>query len=822
MADPLLPLSGAPRSSLVKAEKLLQLRKQRYEFATKYHHSTRGEPLDFKNYPHIKALYNSVAAEIAVQGSTQCFKAQPLTSKVHTPGGWKLMGDLKVGDLASTPDGGQAPITQVQPQGKKQIYKIVLSDGREVEACADHLWQVRRKNDDGTLGPEGILTTSEISCGMSTKDHSFVLPTNRPIQKPERDLPVDPYQAGVNTAHKVALVHTEIPEDYLEGALWQRLAFLQGILDTSGIVKDEISLYSRCETWIKQVQHLVLSLGGTTTLTKAGNYRLDIYYEAPQALFQSYKKIAASETLKIAPCGPTIKSISAAGIEEAQCIVIDHPDHLYLTDGYVVTHNSEWLVIDHLAAASIGLQIFFVLPKYDLMKNYVQNRVDRPIGAVREYKQFSKDGSFDNVNMKAFGKGVIKYVGSNVVADMREYPADCLYVEEVDQCNTDNLKLAVDRLQASPFKFKRRLGNPSHVGSGINAAFQESSQQAWHTPCDKCGEYSELDWFTTVVESVKDADGSILEYRLRDREWEPGIRRDIRLVCPKCGEGTLQRGDQSGKWVAKKQSVIEGFHISQLCSELNSVSSVWQAFQKGLSDPVELQHFYNSYLGLPFTAEGNKVTESTLERATGDYDLVIKPDCAHIQGDGHYGPCSMGVDVGGNLDVKISYVPGDGTRQMVYIGKVKRLETLYELIERYNVEKCVIDSMPETKLVQDFQDEAMCDVWACRYSGEGSDRRMRYDVNERIVTVDRTETLDRSFSDLKTKKTILPKNFRSIFQGEFTREMTGPVRGVVEDDKGNKKYEWSKCKDHQRHADGYDMLAAKMMSDSMVTDIYID
>lgn len=35
-----------------------------------------------------------------------------------------------------------------------------------------------------------------------------------------------------------------------------------------------------------------------------------------------------------------VVSITEVGIDDAQCIMIDHPDHLYVTDDYIVTHNT--------------------------------------------------------------------------------------------------------------------------------------------------------------------------------------------------------------------------------------------------------------------------------------------------------------------------------------------------------------------------------------------------------------------------------------------------------------------------------------------------
>ena len=56
-------------------------------------------------------------------------KAQPLDAMVLTPSGWRMMGDINVGDLVITPSGDWAPVTGVFPQGKKEIFKVTMSDG---------------------------------------------------------------------------------------------------------------------------------------------------------------------------------------------------------------------------------------------------------------------------------------------------------------------------------------------------------------------------------------------------------------------------------------------------------------------------------------------------------------------------------------------------------------------------------------------------------------------------------------------------------------------------------------------------------------------
>lgn len=493
--------------------------------------------------------------------------------------------------------------------------------------------------------------------------------------------------------------------------------------------------------------------------------------------------------------------------------------------GSVQSFKSEWSVIDHFAMAYAGLSIFYVLPKFDMRNAYVQNRINRCVENVPEYKKIIGDGFFDSMQMKNFGKGVVKYVGSNVLADFKEFPADALYVEEVDQCDEANVDFALDRMRASKYQFRRYLGNPTLKNEGINKFFLRSDQREWFVPCLDCGAFSELDWFKTVVDEVVDDQGNIISYNLRDSAWKPGIRRDIRCICEHCG-GELERASQKGEWRPQNpESSIEGYHISMLCSPINSIGGMWERFSRALNDPGLLMQFFNSDLGQPYNAAGNRVTDTVLDRCIDEnMEFTIKGNVAHVPEDMCIEPCSMGIDVGKTLDIRISTTTNGGKRRMVWCGKIRATEIslLHELIERYNIEKVVIDAGPELMLAQDFQDAALCDVWLCRYhSMEGSDRKRMHNLADRILSIDRTEALDRSYGQLRTKKNILPKNYRQIMKGEYMDEMCMPVRKIEEDPKGNSRFEWTKGKDHQRHTDTYDMLAHELMQDSVLTDIAI-
>jgi hypothetical protein len=132
-------------------------------------------------------------------------KEQPLSSLILTPNGWKRMGDIKVGSYVIGFNGKQTKVTGVYPQGKKQIYKIITSDGRCTRCGANHLWMVQTPSNTGNKFV--IKSTKELiqnyfanridkRNGKSYIEYRHFIPTVNPIDFPERILPIDPYTLG--------------------------------------------------------------------------------------------------------------------------------------------------------------------------------------------------------------------------------------------------------------------------------------------------------------------------------------------------------------------------------------------------------------------------------------------------------------------------------------------------------------------------------------------------------------------------------------------------------------------------------------------------
>lgn len=150
-----------------------------------------------------------------------------------------------------------------------------------------------------------------------------------------------------------------IPEVYFTGSYHQRLELLKGLLDTDGHAGNEgsIEFSSTSEVLAKQVQELVWSIGGICKLAKRQtyfthkgvkkpgriSYRLSIRHQFPESLFHvSRKRARLSNNNQYCKHGIklAITDIEYIGKEETKCISILSEKKLYLTDNYIVTHNT--------------------------------------------------------------------------------------------------------------------------------------------------------------------------------------------------------------------------------------------------------------------------------------------------------------------------------------------------------------------------------------------------------------------------------------------------------------------------------------------------
>ncbi len=147
-----------------------------------------------------------------------------------------------------------------------------------------------------------------------------------------------------------------IPKEYLYSSYRDRLDLLRGILDTDGFAETTGVEYSTSSKQLAEdVRELVHSLGGYCSYRIKENcgykkdgkfikcrpsYRLRIQFssEQPNPFKLSRKANVYNPKRKILK--RYITNIEYVGEEKTSCIYISDPSHLYITDDYIITHNT--------------------------------------------------------------------------------------------------------------------------------------------------------------------------------------------------------------------------------------------------------------------------------------------------------------------------------------------------------------------------------------------------------------------------------------------------------------------------------------------------
>jgi predicted ribonuclease YlaK len=149
-----------------------------------------------------------------------------------------------------------------------------------------------------------------------------------------------------------------IPDMYKYSSVEDRINLIRGLMDTDGTVKanGEASFTTTSLQLAKDVCEVVKSLGGRAQIKSRDRIgkKSIIKNRTISPKFLSYEfNISLPENLnpffierkrERFKCAyiydARIKSIEFVGVKECQCILIENEEHLYLTDDFIVTHNT--------------------------------------------------------------------------------------------------------------------------------------------------------------------------------------------------------------------------------------------------------------------------------------------------------------------------------------------------------------------------------------------------------------------------------------------------------------------------------------------------
>jgi hypothetical protein len=350
-------------------------------------------------------------------------KAQSLDSLILCKSGWVRMGDLGLGDMVYSSDGVSYPVVGLHPIERMDLWKVRTRDGRETLCNDDHNWSVQSPSNTGDrivvktlreLRKNFRAKRFDKRSGEEYEEFRHFIPTCRPIDFPEKRYRIDPYTLGIwlgdgeSAGHRIYSADPEIfdyipysvtkhkhkinygirglssilrsygliknkhiPVEFLFGSIGQREALLQGLMDTDGYCQKDGKRAGFCTTLPSLrdgVVALVRSLGGTATVGEGhvrcngkvcGYFCITIRLPrgvVPFRLSRKRKLWVGSIKTKAA-----IVSIQPHSTALGRCITVDSPDGTYITDDYLVTHNTTSLMVFMIWCVCYQMRKYIVL-----------------------------------------------------------------------------------------------------------------------------------------------------------------------------------------------------------------------------------------------------------------------------------------------------------------------------------------------------------------------------------------------------------------------------------------------------------------------------
>jgi len=373
-------------------------------------------------------------------------KALALDTPIPTPLGWSTMGSLKVGDLVFDETGKPTKVVAAtEVMYDHDCYEVVFSDGEVIVADADHQWFTDRPQ-----RKSGISTTREIAETLMLatpvgRRFRHRIPVAGSLQLPELELPIHPYVlgswigdgnsanggftygkggeesitlmegAGQSVRHRSkagsvtllglqpklremgVLNNKHIPAVYLRASRDQRLALLQGLMDTDGCANADGS----CEftTTRKEIYdgalELLRSLGlkpasfiGRATLYGKDcgpNYRIKFSaFKDVLPVFGMKRKLDRQKSSGKHQARSQIRSIVAVNPVSSvpvRCIQVASKSHLYLAGkGMIPTHNSTFLanLFPHFVKAGTPCIVFPTEMREQWLARCISSHADVP------------------------------------------------------------------------------------------------------------------------------------------------------------------------------------------------------------------------------------------------------------------------------------------------------------------------------------------------------------------------------------------------------------------------------------------------------------
>jgi hypothetical protein len=334
--------------------------------------------------------------------SRQSGKALCLNTPIFTPNGMKLFKDVHTGDEIYSIDGKKTKIVfETEIMNNHKCFNVEFSHGEIIICDEEHVWNVeynKKKINIKTNELKKLLEKQHL-LGQSVR---IKIPD--PIEYDKKDLLIDPYLLGVwlgdgtkklgyftcyendleeykkyfeiekitsdcrfdhvKTVKIKDLIsklktlnlydNKHIPDDYIFNSIENRIALVQGLMDTDGSVTEHGSFefYQKNIDLINQFKLLLSSLGVKSTtrskIIKGQTYYTVAFCNRNFDFFRLERKLQTTKNRSMGDAEKNyyfyFKTITETDSVPVKCIQVDNNSHLFLCGNSLIpTHNTEAL-----------------------------------------------------------------------------------------------------------------------------------------------------------------------------------------------------------------------------------------------------------------------------------------------------------------------------------------------------------------------------------------------------------------------------------------------------------------------------------------------
>jgi hypothetical protein len=347
-----------------------------------------------------------------------------------------------------------------------------------------------------------------------------------------------------------------------------------------------------------------------------------------------------------------------------------------------------------------------------------------------------------SVELREFGQSKVHILWTSGATTTESNPMDAVSFDEVQEMLIADMEKTKERLSASTVKLTLMGSTANWPEADIDYWYQQGSRRRFHTQCPTCGREEPLDeYFPDCIEfdptHPNRFTGGPGEYRYR------------------CRDGHWIDDPQVGEWRPENPEAEErrhvSFHFHQMLSPTISPREIIEAWLNA----DDRKNFYNRKLGKPYqdpsqipvTLEHlNKCAEDGMKRGLG----------WKTEATGTY----MGVDQMGAYNVVvIKERLADGHQAVIHVEEVNDPDPFAKcdaLMERYGVQVCVVEEMPNYNDAHRFADRWPRRVILGHY-GQLEDEILRWNDAPKLSASQRRTT-----EEARTRFTVTMNQYKCM------------------------------------------------------------